>query len=70
LLIGKINASIWYVSVGYTPVISRGMRWDGHVACMGKKLHTKFWLENLRERNHSKDLDVDEKIILQWILEK
>jgi len=29
-----------------------------------------FWLENLKERDHAEDLDVDRKIILEWILGK
>jgi hypothetical protein len=31
-------------------------------------VHTKFLLENLKEKDHSEDLGIDEKIILQWIL--
>jgi hypothetical protein len=30
----------------------------------------KFWSENLKGRDHSEDLGVDEKIILEWILGK
>jgi hypothetical protein len=30
-------------------------------------MHTIFWLEHLNERDHLEELDVDEKIILQWI---
>jgi len=29
-------------------------------------LHTKFWSENLKERGHAEDLDVDGKVILGW----
>jgi hypothetical protein len=29
-----------------------------------------FWLENLKERDHSEDLGVYGRIILEWILEK
>jgi hypothetical protein len=29
-----------------------------------------FWLENLKGRDHSKDLDVESKIILELILGK
>jgi len=32
-------------------------------------MHTVFWLENLKRRGHSKDLDVDENIILEWVRE-
>jgi hypothetical protein len=44
---------------------SRRMKWAEHVACMGKISATKFWSEHLKRRNHSKDLDVDGRIILE-----
>jgi hypothetical protein len=31
---------------------------------------TVSWVENLKERDHSEDLRVDEKIILEWVLGK
>jgi hypothetical protein len=36
----------------------------------GKKKHIKFWLKNLKGRDHSDDLGVDGKILLEWILGK
>jgi hypothetical protein len=33
-------------------------------------MHTKFWPENVKERDHFEDLGVDVKIILEWILGK
>jgi hypothetical protein len=33
-------------------------------------MHTKFWSENLKGRDHSDDLSVDGRIILEWILNK
>jgi len=33
-------------------------------------MHTKFWLEKLKEREHSEDTIVDGMIILKWILGK
>jgi hypothetical protein len=35
-------------------------------------LHRKhtFWLENLKGRDHSENLDVDGRIILEWMLGK
>jgi hypothetical protein len=33
-------------------------------------MHRKFWSENLKERDHSEDLGMDERIILEWILGK
>jgi len=31
-------------------------------------MHTLFWLENLKRRDHSEDLDVDGIIILEGIV--
>jgi hypothetical protein len=33
-------------------------------------MHTKYWWENLKERDHVKDLGVDGKGVLEWILGK
>jgi len=33
-------------------------------------MHTIFWFENLKGRDHLEDLDVDGKIILEWVLGK
>jgi len=33
-------------------------------------MHTKFWLENLKGRDHSEDVGVDGSIILEWFSEK
>jgi hypothetical protein len=30
-------------------------------------MHTVFWFENLKGRDHLEDLGVAEKIILEWI---
>jgi len=50
---------------------SRRMRWAGSVARMGETRMLKiFWFEDLKGRNHSEDLDVDGKIILEWVLGK
>jgi hypothetical protein len=45
----------------------RRMRCAGHVARMGA-MNTKFYLENLKGRDHFEDLDVDG--ILRWVLKK
>jgi hypothetical protein len=34
------------------------------------EVHTGFWWRKLRERDHLKDVGVDWRIILKWILEK
>jgi hypothetical protein len=31
-------------------------------------MHTKFWFEILKGRDHSEDLGVDGRIMLEWIL--
>jgi len=33
-------------------------------------MHTEFWLETLKGRDHLEDIGVDGTIILEWILEK
>jgi hypothetical protein len=33
-----------------------------------REMHVWFWLGNLRERDHLKDLGIDRRIILKWIL--
>jgi hypothetical protein len=40
------------------------MRWAGYVAHVGREeVHTGFWWENLKERDHFENLDVDGRII-------
>jgi hypothetical protein len=29
-------------------------------------MHTKFWSENLKGRDHSDDIGIDGKIIFEW----
>jgi hypothetical protein len=47
------------------------MRWAGHVAIMEeiRKAH-KMLVESLKERDNLKDLFIDGRIILKWILGK
>jgi hypothetical protein len=33
-------------------------------------LHTKLWSENLKGREHSENLDIDGRVISEWILGK
>jgi hypothetical protein len=47
------------------------MGWTRHVIPTEEiKMHTKFWLENMKERDHLEDLLVDGSIILKSILNK
>jgi hypothetical protein len=47
------------------------MKWAGHVALMGEMRHAhKIWMGDLKERDHLKDIDIDERIILERILGK
>jgi len=34
------------------------------------EVHTGFWWESLKERDHLEDPAIDEKIILRWIFRK
>jgi len=44
------------------------MRWDRHVARVGRVgVHTEFWWENMKERDHLEDPGVGGRIILRLI---
>jgi len=41
------------------------------VACIGDRRGAyKIWWDNLRERDHLEDLDVDGRLIFKWIFRK
>ena len=40
-----------------------------HVLEIGE-VHAGFWWDNLRERDHFEDLDVDGRLIFEWIFRK
>jgi hypothetical protein len=43
----------------------------GSAAFTGRReIHAEFWWGDLREGYHLKDLDVDGRIILKWIIKK
>jgi hypothetical protein len=58
-----------YSSTNIIRVIkSRRMRWEGHVARMGKReVHAVLWWGDLREGDHLGNPGVDGRIILKWI---
>jgi hypothetical protein len=50
---------------------SRRMRWAGHVGRMGEKMNANRILVGKPEgRVHKDDLDVGERIMLKWIIDK
>jgi hypothetical protein len=50
---------------------SRGLRWAGNVARMGKRSGVyRVWCGTLRERDRLGDPSVDGRIILRWLLRK
>jgi hypothetical protein len=52
-------------------IISRRMKWVGHVAHMGTgELYVWFWWINLRERTRLEDLGVNGRIIKKCIFKK
>jgi hypothetical protein len=53
-----------YASPNIIRVIKSRIRWAGHVACI------EIRSENLKGRDHSEDLGVDGRIILQLFLKK
>jgi hypothetical protein len=47
------------------------MRWAEGVAWRGEiKMQTKFWSEDVMGRDHSEDLGVDGRVIINWIFGK
>ena len=45
---------------------SRMARWVGHVARVGRReMLTAFWWGKVKERDHSGDIDVDERVFLK-----
>jgi hypothetical protein len=52
-------------------IMSRTMRWAGHIVQMGiREMHTGYWWESQKERDHWEDQDIGGCIILREILER
>jgi len=52
-----------YSSSPFVQVIkARRLRWERG------EMSTEFWWGNLKERDHSEDLCIDERIIIKWML--
>jgi hypothetical protein len=50
---------------------SRNVRWAWNVARLGRRgMHTGYWWEIQKERDHREDQDVGEWTILKWVLER
>jgi hypothetical protein len=50
-------------------VKSRRMRWSGHIAHVRKRgMHTGFWQESQKERDHQNDRDIGVRIMFKGIL--
>jgi hypothetical protein len=49
----------------------RRVRWAGYVTCIEiRGMHAGFLWENQKEGDHKKDLYINGRVILKWILEK
>jgi hypothetical protein len=47
------------------------MRWAGHVTYMEEKnAYVESWWEIQKKRDYYEDVDLSERIILKWILER
>jgi hypothetical protein len=58
-----------YFSPNKTGMIkSKKIQWTGNVARVERRLHTGFRQGSQKERDQKEELDVDGKIILNWIL--
>jgi hypothetical protein len=50
---------------------SRRIKWTGHIARTGRRrMHIRFWWESQKEIDHWEYLDVGDRIILKWIIER
>jgi len=53
-----------------TVMKSRRMRWGGHVARAGERRGAVPCWEHLKEGDHLKELVVDGRIMLEWLLKE
>jgi hypothetical protein len=59
----------YFSPVGIRKIKIGWMKWPGHASDMEEKCIWRFWLDNLKGRDHKEDLGADERIILKWILQ-
>jgi Asp-tRNA(Asn)/Glu-tRNA(Gln) amidotransferase B subunit len=69
---GRMELHNLYSSPNIVRMIKHSrMRWAEHVEYSREiRNATEFWSENVNERDHSENLGVDGRIILEWILGK
>jgi len=46
---------------------SRRKRRVGHVSSFREKIHEKFWMENLMERDRLQDLGIDGRLVQKFV---
>jgi hypothetical protein len=60
-----------FIAIHYTGDKMKGLRWVGHVACMGERRNTcGVLVGKLRERDNFDYPDVDGGLILKWGLKE
>jgi hypothetical protein len=49
---------------------SRRVRWAGHLVRIAWKMPTRFWLGNMKERDHLVNLGLHERLIIKCVSNK